>query len=121
MREEIGRLDSIPIRTQLTAEEVARFVANRWRFPGVTVSPNQFRYYPQKNTASHLIGYIGRISLREQNAIKAEGLENAYSGLASIGKVGIERSYETLLRGTPGSSTLEVTAGGRPVRNLNMT
>ncbi len=121
LREEIGRLDSIPIRTQLTEEEVARFVANRWRFPGVNVSPNQFRYYPQKNTASHLIGYIGRISLREQNAIKAEGLENAYAGLASIGKVGIERSYETLLRGTPGSSTLEVTAGGRPVRNLNMT
>lgn len=120
LREEIGRLESIPIRTRLSEAEVARFVANRWRFPGVNVSPKEFRYYPQRDTASHLVGYIGRISLREKNSIKEDGLENAYLGLGSIGKVGIERSYEHLLRGHPGEETLEVTAGGRPVRKLAM-
>ena len=58
--------DSVPIRTRLTDEEVARFAANRYRFPGVEIRARLFRQYPFGETASHVIGYIGRISTKDQ-------------------------------------------------------
>ena len=54
--------DSLPIRTRLTDTEVARFTAQRYRFPGVEVKARLFRQYPFGELASHVIGYIGRIS-----------------------------------------------------------
>lgn len=120
LREEARRFESIPIRSRLTEEEVARFVANRWRFPGVDIVTQEFRDYPQGSTASHLIGYIGRISRRDIESIEKEGLADEYQGVRSMGKVGIERTYENVLRGQPGHEMIEVTAGGRPVRNLGI-
>ncbi|HRY87305.1 MAG TPA: penicillin-binding protein 2, partial [Rubrivivax sp.] len=54
--------DSLPIRTKLGDEEVARFMAQRYRFPGVEIKARLFRNYPLGETGSHLLGYIGRIN-----------------------------------------------------------
>jgi penicillin-binding protein 2 len=118
LREESRRFESVTLLSRLTDEDVARIVANRWRFPGVNIQPRLFREYPQKNTASHLIGYIGRISRSDIERIESEGLSEDYQGTHQIGKVGIERSYEDTLRGQPGHEMVEVTAGGRRVRSL---
>ena len=57
--EESRNFETLPIRTRLTDDEVAKFVANRYRFPGVEIKARLFRQYPGGAYASHLLGYIG--------------------------------------------------------------
>ena len=60
--EESRSFESLPLRTRLSDEEVARFAAQRFRFPGVDVKARLFRSYPYGELGSHVIGYIGRIN-----------------------------------------------------------
>jgi len=113
--------DSLPIRTRLTDIEVARFAANRWRFKGVEIKARLFRQYPQGESAAHVIGYIGRISQKDQELLEERDLVANYKGSEHIGKIGIEQSYERELHGTTGSEQVEVDAGGRAVRTLSRT
>jgi penicillin-binding protein 2 len=119
--EESKNFESLPIRTRLTDEEVARFTAQRYRFPGVDIQARLFRQYPLGQVASHVIGYIGRVS--QSDAAKIEEMEDAanYSGTDYIGKEGLEKSYEKQLHGTTGYEEVEVSAGGRAVRTLSRT
>jgi penicillin-binding protein 2 len=119
--EESKNFESVPIRTRLTDEEVARFTAQRYRFPGVEIQARLFRQYPLGQTASHVIGYIGRVSQRD--AEKIEDWEDSanYYGTEYIGKEGLEKSYEKHLHGTTGYEEVEVSAGGRAVRTLSRT
>ena len=119
--EESKNFESVPIRTRLTDDEVARFTAQRYRFPGVDLQARLFRQYPLGAVASHVIGYIGRISQRE--AAKIEDTDDAanYSGTSHIGKEGVEKSYEAQLHGQTGYEEVEVSAGGRAVRTLSRT
>jgi penicillin-binding protein 2 len=119
--EESKSFESTPIRTRLTDEEVARFTAQRFRFPGVEIQARLFRQYPLGQTASHVIGYIGRIS--QKDAEKIEDMPDAanYAGTDYIGKEGLEKSYEKQLHGTTGYEEVEVSAGGRAVRTLSRT
>jgi penicillin-binding protein 2 len=133
--EDSKNFESLPIRTRLTDEEVARFTAQRYRFPGVEVRARLFREYPLGTTAAHVIGYIGRISQRDRERIQKISDENDsdpdhydprldannYKGTDYIGKIGVEQSYETELHGLTGFEEVEVTAGGRPVRTLSRT
>ncbi len=119
--EEAKNFESVPIRTRLTDEEVARFTAQRYRFPGVEIQARLFRQYPLGETASHVIGYIGRIS--QKDAKRIEEMEDAanYAGTDYIGKEGLEKKYENILHGRTGYEEVEVTAGGRAVRTLSRT
>ncbi len=113
--------EAIPIRTLLSDEEVARFAAQRWRFPGVEIRARFFRNYPLGATASHLVGYIGRINQREQGEIESWPDEERanYRGTDYIGKLGIEQFYEKELHGETGIERIETSAGGRAVRILD--
>ena len=113
--------DSLPIKTRLSDEEVARFAANRYRFPGVEIKARLFRQYPYGELASHVLGYIGRINDRDLELIEAENLEANYKGSDHIGKTGLEQSYERQLHGATGYEQVEVDAGGRGVRTLSRT
>ncbi|MBI2318230.1 MAG: penicillin-binding protein 2 [Betaproteobacteria bacterium] len=113
--------ETLPIRTRLSDEEVARFAANRYRFPGVDIKARLFRQYPHGELASHVLGYIGRISDRDLEAIEAEGLAANYKGTDHLGKTGLEQSYERELHGTTGYEQVEVDAAGRGVRTLSRT
>ena len=114
-------LDSVPIRTRLSDEEVARFAAQRFRFPGVELRARLFRQYPLGETASHLLGYIGRVSPKDEERIDSFSDPNNYNGTDYIGKIGVESSYEEQLHGTTGIEQVEITAGGHPVRTLTRT
>ena len=119
--EESKNFESLPLRTRLSDEEVARFAVNRYRFPGVEIKARLFRQYPYGEIASHVIGYIGRINDRDLERI-AEWDEAAnYKGSDYIGKVGVELSYERELHGTTGVEEVEVDAAGRAVRTLSRT
>jgi len=120
LREESKSFESIPIRTRLTDEEVARFTVQRFRFPGVDIQARLFRHYPYGELASHVLGYIGRINQREADAMEEwpeEEFAN-YRGTDYIGKLGIEQSYERELHGITGVEEVETSAGGRAVRRL---
>lgn len=120
LREDFNRYDSIPIRTQLSDEEMAVFTAQKHRFPGVEINQLERRIYPNGAVGSHFIGYIGSISQSDKKRLEQEGVLALYEGSRDIGKVGLERSYESELHGTPGHEVLEVTAGGHAVRSLSL-
>jgi penicillin-binding protein 2 len=119
--EESKRFESLPIRTRLTDEEIARFAANRYRFPGVDVRARLFREYPQGEFFSHVIGHIGRISQKDLDRLEANDRFANYRGTDYIGKAGLEYSYEDQLHGTTGVEQVEIDSGGRAVRSLSRT
>jgi penicillin-binding protein 2 len=119
--EESKRFESLPIRTRLTDEEIARFAANRYRFPGVDVRARLFRQYPQGELFSHVIGHIGRINQKDLEKLENEGRDSNYRGTDYIGKTGLEYTYEDQLHGTTGVEQVEVDSGGRAVRALSRT
>ena len=118
LQEESKNFESLPIRTRLTEEEVARFAVNRFRFPGFEIKARLFRSYPQGEVASHAIGYIGRINDADVTRIEDQGLTANYKGTDHIGKLGIEGAYEKELHGVTGSEQVEIDAGGRAIRAL---
>jgi len=119
--DESKNFESLPIRTRLTDEEVAKFVAQRYRFPGVDVKARLFRHYPEAQLASHVIGYIGRINDKELERIEESEDQANYRGTEHIGKTGLEQSYEHELHGDTGYEQVEVDAGGRALRSLSRT
>ncbi len=121
LRAEVKGADSLPIKTRLTDEEVARFTANAYRFPGVEIKARLFRNYPMGELASHVLGYIGRISEKDVERLEADGVAANYKGSDFVGKSGLEASYERELHGTTGSAQVEIDAGGRGIRTLAST
>ena len=116
--EESKNFESLPIRTRLSDEEIARFAVNRYRFPGFDIQARLFRNYPHGEVASHAIGYIGRINDAEVKKIESAGLAANYKGTDHIGKLGIEGSYEAELHGKTGAEQVEIDSGGRATRSL---
>ncbi len=99
----------IAVKLRLSEEEVARFAVNRFRFPGVEVTPYLTRRYIYGDLFAHVIGYVARL---DEADLKALGDER-YSVLTHTGKTGIERAYEEQLRGTIGYEEVETNARGR--------
>ena len=118
LMEESRSFESLPVRTKLTEEEVARFAAQRYRFPGVEIKARLFRSYPFGELASHVIGYIGRINKTEKERLEESEEASNYRGTEYIGKLGVEQSFEAQLHGITGVDSVETSAGGRAVRTL---
>ena len=108
--------DAVPIRLQLSEEELARFAVNRPDFPGVEVRPRLTRHYPMGGTGVHAIGYVGAISEQDQERIDVAN----YAGTTLIGKLGIERAFEDQLHGRTGYQQLLVNAQGRRVERVGL-
>jgi penicillin-binding protein 2 len=113
--------ESLPIRTRLSDEEVAKFAANRFRYDGVEIKARLFRQYPFGDVGSHVIGYMGRITQADLAALEQEGVDANYRGTDYIGKSGVEATYERELHGTTGFEQVEIDAAGRGIRTLSHT
>ena len=118
LQEDSRNFESLPIRMRLSDEEVARFAAQRYRFPGVEIKARLFRTYPKGETGAHVVGYIGRINQKEKERIEDSAEAPNYRGTDYIGKLGVESSYEKVLHGTTGVEQMETSAGGYAVRRL---
>ena len=119
LREEGKSFESIPLRSRLSDQEVARFAAQRYRFPGVDIKARLFRSYPYGELASHVIGYIGRINTSEKEKLDESDDAANYRGTEYIGKLGVEQSFEAQLHGVTGIDAMETSAGGRATRRLS--
>ena len=104
----------VTLKLRVPDEEAARFAVNRWRFPGVELVPYLGRIYPYGALFAHVVGYVGRIDDKDLAAMGDIG--GAYT---HTGKTGLERYYETLLRGKLGYRRLETNVAGRTVRALD--
>ena len=102
---------AVPIKLRLTDEEAARFASERWRFPGVELVPYLTRSYPYGDLFAHVIGYVGRV---DENDLAKMGDDKGV--FDHIGKSGLERAYESVLRGVPGREYVETDVQGRVVR-----
>ncbi len=100
--------------SNLTEREVARFAVMRPFFPGVEIKVSLARYYPHGLLTAHVVGYVGRINEKELKSLPIA----EYRGTHYVGKVGIEKSYETLLHGKAGYTEEETNAQGRSVNTL---
>lgn len=103
----------VTLKERLDEEEIARFSVNRWRFPGLEVTPFMQRFYPYGDLFAHVIGYVGRIDEKDKEKLGDEGI-----ALTHVGKSGLERYYENLLRGKVGYDRVETNVDGRPIRTL---
>lgn len=103
------RFEGIPLRFRLNDVEHAKIAVNQHQLPGVEVTAELTRDYPQGKLASHAIGYVGRINEFELTQLEA----TRYSATRHVGKTGVERSYEDLLHGEVGFERVETNSQGR--------
>jgi len=113
-RKRYREFDSVPLKFNLTEEEVARFAVDRHRFNGVEIVPYLARYYPYGELLTHVLGYVGRLDVDDLNRVD----EGNYRGTTHIGKAGIERYYEDELHGISGIEKIETNAQGRTLATL---
>ena len=106
--------EAVPVKLQLTDEELARFAARRYQFPGVEIRPRLTRYYPLGASSVHAIGYVGAISEEDEKTLDL----NEYAGTTLTGKSGVEKAYERELHGRAGVQQLLVNAQGRTVERI---
>lgn len=111
------RFESIPLRFNLSDEDVALISVNQHRLQGVDIVPRLNRYYPVGANFAHAIGYVGLI---DEDELQDLDISN-YSGTSHIGKTGVEKAYEDVLHGTVGYQQVEVNAQGRVIRVLDQT
>lgn len=106
--------EAVPVKLQLTDQELARFAARRYQFPGVEIRPRLTRYYPLGPSSVHAIGYVGAISEEDEKTLDL----NEYAGTTLTGKSGVEKAYERELHGRAGVQQLLVNAQGRFVERI---
>ncbi|MBT5967688.1 MAG: penicillin-binding protein 2, partial [Gammaproteobacteria bacterium] len=103
-----------PLLMQLSNTDVAKFAVLRHTFPGVDIHARLIRHYPYAELTAHVVGYVGRINEQELKILP----EAEYRSIHSIGKIGVERAYEDILRGHAGYSEIEINAQGKPINEL---
>ncbi len=118
-RSEARSYENIPLKLKLGIEEASRLSAHLYRFKGVEINARTFREYPYGPLTAHIIGYIGRISQKDQKSLEEQSKEALYRGSTHIGKLGLEAYYEPQLLGVPGVQEVEKDAQGKVVRILN--
>ncbi len=114
------RFKPIAIRTKLSEEDVALFSASKHLFPGVQIEARLARYYPYKETLTHLLGYVARINKKDLQKLVEAGQEANYAATHDIGKLGIEKYHEELLHGSVGYQQVEVNNQWRSIRVMNV-
>jgi len=110
----LGGLNAILVKDNLTWEQVAVLSLHSLELSGVDIESGEVRTYPYAEMTSHVVGYVGPISQNERD----KGIEDLNIPGYRIGKNGVEKQYDALLKGVPGDLQLEMNAHGRVVREL---
>ncbi|WPE18410.1 penicillin-binding protein 2 [Candidatus Thioglobus autotrophicus] len=109
-RKRFRKFHNIPVKLNLSEQQVAKFLVSN-QFPGVDIEPYFHRVYPHNASSVHALGYVSRMSKKD----KALYDKRNYSGTLFVGKVGIEKQYESLLHGQTGLKQIERNVSGRVI------
>ncbi|MBC8588841.1 penicillin-binding transpeptidase domain-containing protein [Paratissierella segnis] len=111
-----GHLAYQPINIAYDIKEstVAKIEEGLMEYPGINISIEPVRYYPEGTTAAHILGYLGKISQPEEIQKYVE--QNKYSPNAIIGKTGVEEYFEDILKGESGVKKVEVDVVGNTTK-----
>ena len=99
----------------LSEKELAKYQVYKNSIPNIELDVNLRRYLPHKHLFSHVVGHLGKINSQERLA----QTRREYPADSYIGKVGLEKVYEKQLKGSIGSSVLEVDVYGNKIREIN--
>lgn len=113
------RFKKVTLKTRLSEEQVAKMSVNLHLFSGVSIEARLKRYYPFKESLTHVLGYVGRLTKKELKTITDKGQGANYAATADIGKQGIEKYYQDMLHGMPGYQEVEVNHRGKVLRVLS--
>lgn len=113
-RKRYRSFDAVPVKFNLSEEEVARFAVDRHRHAGVDVVPYLTRFYPYGELLTHALGYVGRI---DENDLLTVDVDD-YRASTHVGKNGIEKQYEARLHGRSGTEKIETNVQGRVIQVL---
>ena len=114
LRKRSRRFDPVVLRGYLSEQERAILAVNSHRFVGAQITAESVRHYPHGGLFAHLLGYVGRISVKDLQQVDAE----QYRGTRYYGKTGIERTYESRLHGENSFRLVERNVRGRVLREL---
>lgn len=106
--------EAMPLRFHLDDREIARFSVQRMHYEGVEIEADLMRHYPHDELLAHMLGYVGRINATELAKLDADN----YGATTHIGKIGVEKQYETALHGQVGYAHVETNARGQVLRTL---
>jgi penicillin-binding protein 2 len=110
-------LTPVTIKTEVTPLQSGYLDERRDDFPGVKIVKAALRYYPHRELAAHVLGYVGEISQQQLDQLAKQG----YRSGDSIGQSGIESEYDRYLRGTPGLEIQRVDSLGRKIDQTPLT
>lgn len=113
-----GGFEPIRLATDVQMDVVTQLEEHRHELPGVSIDVEPLRYYPYNSLASQLFGYVGEVSEEELADIKAEDPNSSINGGTILGRSGLEKMYDSILRGVDGGKQVEVDASGRPVAEV---
>lgn len=116
LRADYRSYEKVPLKVKLTPDEASRLAAILYQFKGVEINARTFRDYPYGQLTAHFLGYIGRISDRDQKSLAEQNRSAMYRGTTHIGKSGLEDFYEEQLHGVPGFQEVEKDAAGNVIR-----
>ncbi|MFQ3249848.1 MAG: penicillin-binding protein 2 [Glaciecola sp.] len=113
------RFKPLSIREQLSHDDVALFSAQQHKFPGVSIEARLSRFYPFKDTLTHMLGYVAKINKRDLAKLEENEQLANYAATHDIGKQGVEKFHERILHGEVGYQQVEVNNQGRIIRILS--
>ncbi len=111
--------EPIRIASDISMDVVTTIEEHRHELPGVTIDVEPLRYYPYETMAAQLFGYVGEVSEEELDELKAKDPNSSVTSGTILGRSGLEKLYDNILRGTDGGKQLEVDATGRPVAEVD--
>lgn len=114
------RFKSLTLKNNLSEIDVAKFSVHQHKFPGVSIEARLTRFYPYADALTHALGYVGKINKKELKKIDDDGNSANYAATYDIGKLGLEKKYETMLHGKVGYREVEVNSRGRVLRTLKV-
>ena len=109
--------DEIILLSSLNPQQLAKFQLNEERWPSIKLKSQLRRFLPHKNVFSHIVGHLGEVTKEEVRGYQ----DLSYQVGSYIGKVGLEKTYESIMRGNRGFKTIEVDVFGKQVRELSRT
>ncbi len=109
--------DELILIPRLSSEQLAKYQINKEKWPSIELKTQLRRFLPHKNVFSHVVGHLGEVTKEDERSNQG----TKYKQGAYLGKVGLEKKYESAMRGKRGVRVVEVDVFGNQIREIERT